>query len=136
MENVPIADKSKTYQEAMGIFSEGGYGLTKIVLDASKCGVPQKRKRLFLIGVKDAPEDFLKEALLKNLSSEPMTIREFTNGEFPVEHYYRHPRTYERRAVYSIDEPSATIRGVNRPVPSTYRHHPNDTANTEEDKTI
>lgn len=136
MENVPIADKSKTYQEAMDIFREGGYGLTKIVLDASKCRVPQKRKRLFLIGAKDAPDDFLKDALLKDLSPEPMTIRQFTDGEFPVEHYYRHPRTYERRAVYSIDEPSATIRGVNRPVPSTYKPHPNDTASTEEDKTI
>lgn len=136
MENVSVADKSKTYQEAMEIFKDGGYGLTKIILDASMCGVPQKRKRLFLIGAKDAPDDFLKDSLLDNLSPEPTTIRQFTNGEFPVEHYYRHPRTYERRAVYSIDEPSATIRGVNRPVPSTYKHHPNDTANAEEDKTI
>jgi len=136
MENVPVADKSQTYQRAIEIFREGGYGLTKIVLDASLCGVPQKRKRLFLIGAKDAADDFLKGALIDNLRSEPMTIREFTKGEFPVEHYYRHPRTYERRAVYSVDEPSATIRGVNRPVPSTYKHHPNDTANAEEDKSI
>ena len=136
MENVPVADKSQTYQHAIEIFKNGGYGLTKIVLDASLCGVPQKRKRLFLIGVKGAEDGFLEADLMLNLSKEPMTIRKFTDGDFPVEHYYRHPRTYERRAVYSIDEPSATIRGVNRPVPSTYKHHPNDTANAEEDKTI
>lgn len=43
-----------------------------------------------------------------------------------TEFYYRHPRSYARRAIFSIDEPSPTIRGVNRPIPKTYQVHPND----------
>ena len=31
-----------------------------------------------------------------------------------------HPRSYNRRAVFSIDEPAATIRGINRPIPKNY----------------
>ncbi|OKH44223.1 DNA (cytosine-5-)-methyltransferase, partial [Calothrix sp. HK-06] len=41
---------------------------------------------------------------------------------------YRHPRTYQRRGIFSIDEPSPTIRSVNRPVPKSYRGHPGDAA--------
>ena len=37
-----------------------------------------------------------------------------------------HPRSYNRRAIYSVNEPSSTIRGVNRPIPKTYRPHPAD----------
>ena len=39
-----------------------------------------------------------------------------------------HPRSYARRAVFSIDEPSATIRGINRPIPNNYKRHPADAA--------
>ena len=42
------------------------------------------------------------------------------------EYYYRHPRNYNRRAIFSIDEPAPTIRGVNRPVPKGYPGHPKD----------
>ena len=34
-----------------------------------------------------------------------------------------HPRSYARRAIFSVDEPSATIRGVNRPIPIGYKFH-------------
>jgi DNA (cytosine-5)-methyltransferase 1 len=39
-----------------------------------------------------------------------------------------HPRSYNRRAVFSIYEPSATIRGVNRPIPENYKMHRADKA--------
>ena len=56
MENVDRAQKSNAYAEARAIFKQSGYGLTEIVLDASRCGVPQKRKRFFCIGIKDGQE--------------------------------------------------------------------------------
>ncbi|MGI8504092.1 MAG: DNA cytosine methyltransferase, partial [Hassallia sp.] len=37
-------------------------------------------------------------------------------------------RSYKRRAIFSIDEPSPTIRGVNRPIPKNYKIHPGDAA--------
>ena len=43
-----------------------------------------------------------------------------------------HPRSYNRRAVFSIYEPSATIRGVNRPIPDNYKRHHADKADISE----
>ncbi|MCL5009021.1 MAG: DNA cytosine methyltransferase [Patescibacteria group bacterium] len=128
MENVDQILKSKTLPKAVDILRFAGYGLTKKVLDASFCGVPQKRKRFFMIGELNGKDDVLDFYLNKNLSSTPTTIRKYLGLEFGVEHYYRHPRNYSRRAIYSIDEPSATIRGVNRPIPKGYKIHHKDTA--------
>ena len=63
MENVDRAQKSKAFEKAENIFKNAGYGLTKIVLDASKCGVPQKRKRFFCIGALGKDDDFMKKIL-------------------------------------------------------------------------
>lgn len=128
MENVARALTSKAFNRAYAIFQESGYGLTKIVLDASYYNVPQKRKRLFLIGELAGNNDALLPYLAKVQSSKPMTVRDFFGTSLGVEHYYRHPRSYQRRGIFSIDEPSPTIRGVNRPIPSGYKGHPGDTA--------
>ena len=52
-----------------------------------------------------------------------MTVRQYLGNKLKTKFYYRHPWSYARRAVYSIDEPSATIRGVNRPIPKGYPGH-------------
>jgi DNA (cytosine-5)-methyltransferase 1 len=127
MENVDRTLKTKIFQEACELFRKNGYGLTIKVLDASLCGVPQKRKRLFVVGELGSQDNFLLEELESRISEKPITIREYFGNAFGVEHYYRHPRNYERRGVFSIDEPSPTVRGVNRPVPSGYKSHENDT---------
>lgn len=127
MENVARAANSKAFRVAQAVFSQAGYGLTMQVLDAAYCGAPQSRKRLFVIGHLHGKDGFLTDALLAGLSEKPMTLRQFFKGQLGVEHYYRHPRSYARRAVFSIDEPSPTIRGVNRPVPKGCPGHPGDT---------
>jgi len=126
MENVDRAQKTQTFAEAMVIFKKSGYGLTATVLDASLCGVPQKRKRAIVFGVLNGMDNALVPSIRRNQSSKPMTLRDYFGEKFGIKHYYRHPRSYARRAVFSIDEPSPTIRGVNRPVPSGYRGHPGD----------
>lgn len=126
MENVDRAQKSKAFIEAMEIFKQAGYGLTTVVLDASFCGVPQKRKRFFCIGRQSAQDSFLLPIINKKLSAKPMTMRDYFGNDLCLEHYYRHPRNYSRRAIFSIDEPAPTVRGVNRPVPSGYEKHPGD----------
>ena len=60
--------------------------------------------------------------------TQPMSVRDYLGDSLDITHYYRHPRNYSRRAVFSIDEPSPTVRGVNRPIPKTYKMHPKDTA--------
>lgn len=135
MENVPRVRGSNAYRRAKELYAQAGYGLTEIVLDASRCGVPQKRKRFFCIGAQDNPNNFLLDALFDACEEEEMTIRNYfeANGiPLNIDNYYRHPTTYERRAVFSVDEASPTIRGVNRPKPDTYQHHPNDSVPAEE----
>lgn len=126
MENVDRISKTEVFQEAKKILSEAGYGFTEQVLDASFCGVPQKRKRMFLIGKLNAENDFLKSSLISRLSSERLTVREYMGEKLNTEHYYRHARSYARRGIFSVDEPSPTIRGVNRPVPPGYKIHNGD----------
>lgn len=126
MENVDRAQKSHAYSEARNIFKDAGYGLTERVLLASKCGVPQRRKRFFCIGVLDGEDGALDELLTANLSEKEMTVRDYLGDSLDTEFYYRHPRNYNRRGVFSIDEPAPTMRGVNRPIPKGYPGHPND----------
>ncbi len=128
MENVDRVLKTKTYRYVYQQFQTRGYGLSQVILDASLCGVPQKRKRLFLIGeLGGSPEAML--AYLKcNLAQAPLTVRQYLGEQLEIEHYYRHPRSYKRRGIFSIDEPSPTVRGVNRPLPEGYPGHSGDTA--------
>ncbi|MDR0249015.1 MAG: DNA cytosine methyltransferase [Oscillospiraceae bacterium] len=132
MENVDRAQKSGTYAAAREIFRNADYGLTETVLDASLCGVPQKRKRFFCIGSLNAKDEFLSDYITSHLSANETTLRDYFGESLDFEYYYRHPRNYSRRAVYSIDEPSPTVRGMNRPVPPGYPGHPNDARELDE----
>ncbi len=126
MENVSRIEKSRILSEAKRIFKKAGYGLTEKILDASFFGVPQKRKRFFLIGHLESSDNFLELYLEKKHSLNPMTVFEYLGEEIDTEFYYRHPRSYKRRGIFSIHEPSPTVRGVNRPIPKTYVKHPGD----------
>lgn len=132
MENVDRALRSGAYLEARGIFKESGYGLTEIVLDASKCGVPQKRKRLFVIGKLDVRDGFILNEVMCGISKGSMTVRNYLGDSLGIEYYYRHPRNYNRRAIFSIDEPAPTVRGVNRPIPDGYLGHAGDPVSISE----
>ena len=132
MENVERITKTKKLIDAKKIFKEAGYGLSWQVLDASKCGVPQKRKRFFMIGKLHEQDDFMVPFLQSGLSKTSMTLREYFGGSLGVEYYYRHPRSYARRGIFSIDEPSPTVRGVNRPMPKGYEIHDNDPVKSKE----
>lgn len=126
MENVDRAQKSRAYASAREIFKRSGYGLTEILLDASLCGAPQKRKRFFCYGVLGKVDNHSLFSFTSRLSLSPMTLRQYFGSDLGFEYYYRHPRNYSRRAVFSIDEPAPTMRGVNRPIPKGYPGNPND----------
>lgn len=126
MENVPTITKSEILQNVITRFKKAGYGLSATILDASFCGVPQSRKRYVLVGCMGAEDDFLKEYIEKGLSQKPLTMREYFGDTLGMDYYFRVPRSYNRRGVFSIDEPCQTIRGVDRPIPSGYKQHPSD----------
>lgn len=126
MENVPNIQKSEKLGIVLSIFKEAGYGITRMVMDASKCGVPQKRRRYIVIGGLNENDGFLDSLLLEGQSKKSMTLRDYFGDSLGFEYYFRVPRSYSRRGIFSIDEPSMTIRGVDRPVPPGYPGHPND----------
>lgn len=126
MENVERITKSLILKEALRIFKKSGYGISYEILDASFCGVPQSRKRFFLIGHLSSKDGFLNPYLSKNQSKQPMTVFDYLGKSLGIEYYYRHPRSYMRRGIFSIYEPSPTIRGVNRPIPKGYTRHLGD----------
>ncbi len=127
MENVPRIQKSSVFPKVLKEFRELGYGLTYTVLDASRCGAPQARKRFVLIGELGGKDDFLLKELVEGMSKEQMTMHDYFGDSLGFEHYFRVPRSYQRRGIFSIYEPSMTIRGVDRPLPSGYPGHPGDT---------
>ncbi|MEM9538644.1 MAG: DNA cytosine methyltransferase [Cyanobacteria bacterium P01_E01_bin.42] len=128
MENVERFNKTERYKISKAIFKNAGYGITEKILDASLCGVPQKRKRFFWIGIYEDKNEALLPYLDTHLATKPMTVRDYLQDRLEIQYYYRHPRSYQRRGIFSIDEPSPTIRGVNRPIPKTYKTHPRDAA--------
>lgn len=131
MENVERATISVQHREAVRILSAAGYSLETTVLDASLYNVPQKRKRAFTIGSLHAQACNVLAGITNSASSTPLSVRDhFRSIGLPLDtdHYYCHPRSYQRRGVFSVDEPSPTVRGVNRPIPPGYRTHAGDTA--------
>jgi len=126
MENVPRITKSQIFKDISRQFLRSNYGLSSIVLNASLCNVPQSRSRFFLIGQLGGKQNALVPLFKKGLASKPMTVRDYLGNRLNLQYYYRHPRSYARRGIFSIDEPSPTIRGVNRPIPPNYKLHSGD----------
>jgi DNA (cytosine-5)-methyltransferase 1 len=128
MENVPRLRLNPIFSQLTESLESLGYGLTMKLLDASYCGVPQVRKRLFLIGELNGPNDFLSTHIEQRLSGEQLSMRDYLGSKLDTDYYFRVPTNYTRRGVFSVDEPSATIRAVDRPIPKGYPGHANDPA--------
>lgn len=130
MENVDRILKTGKLTEARSIFKACGYGLTQTVLNASRCGVPQRRKRFIMVGHLGEKDDFMNKILEERQSESEMTVADYFGDAIDIKYYYRHPRSYVRRGIFSVNEPSPTIRGVNRPMPAGYKLHSNDPVTT------
>lgn len=131
-ENVYNIERFGTLPKMKEMLKDAGYGLSSRVLDASRYGVPQVRKRFILVGRLGSEDGFFDEALVEGMSEKQMTVRDYLGDKLGIQYYYMHPRSYARRGVFSIDEPSATIRGINRPIPENYKKHHADAASIED----
>ena len=132
MENVPRARISGIYKSAISELRKHGYGLTESILNASYFGVPQARKRLFLVGRLNGIDNELASFLCPPVNAQPLSMREYFGDSLDIDYYFRIPTTYKRKAVFSVDEPCVTIRGVERPIPSNYKKHPDDPVSISE----
>lgn len=134
MENVEQIKKSHILVDIINQLEQCGYGLSAVILNASFCHVPQARTRFFLIGHLGDKHNQLNLILKKNLLERQMTVRDYLGEQLGLEFYYRHPRNYNRRGIFTIDEASPTIRGVNRPIPKGYQLNTCDPENINLDE--
>ena len=133
MENVPAIKKTgkPIFDKVVGMFKDGGYGLTERVVYMPDYGIPQERNRLILIGVKGGVDGELDAAL--DREKDPVESIQHYMTKYGVDlgldgkqFIYRHPRTYGRRGVYGIDELYPTVRGCVRKMSPTYPFHAGD----------
>jgi len=128
MENVIGCARSETWAEARTILKRAGYGITESKINASRYGVPQSRRRLFVIGRIGERDDFLASSIAAAAASQPMTIRDLFGATVPTAIYFP-ARSDARRSIWSSDEPAPTIRERSiRPIPASYKSHPDDAA--------
>lgn len=135
MENVPRVRTSAAYRQAVEVMRAAGFNFFETTLDASVCNVPQIRKRFFAVGWQGPQlpnHKKLTEFFHDSVTKHRLTVAEYMAEELDIEHYYRHPRNYARRAIFSVHEPSPTVRGVNRPVPPSYKGNHLDSASPDE----
>ncbi|TBD12071.1 DNA cytosine methyltransferase [Rhizobium ruizarguesonis] len=127
MENVIGCAKSATWTEARKILKRAGYGMTESRINASRYGVPQSRRRLFVIGRIGERDGFLASSIAA-AAHPTMTLRDLFGTVTPAAIYF--PATSEaRRSIWGPDEPAPTIRERSiRPIPASYQPHPDDAA--------
>lgn len=127
MENVIGCASSATWAEARAILIRAGYGITESRINASRYGVPQSRRRLFVIGRIGERGDFLASSIAA--AAQPtMTLRDLFGATVPSAIYF--PATSDaRRSIWGPDESAPTIRERSiRPIPASYQPHPDDAA--------
>lgn len=137
MENVSRAAGAEAYNNALRKMEDAGYIIVKQVLNSAYCNVPQVRKRLIAFGSLEPDKSLAVLDYWNTQQSEkPMTIRDWLGDDIDVNYYYRHPRSYARRGIFSVDAPSPTIRGVNRPIPAGYPGHSGDAGPVDEARAL
>lgn len=82
IENVIQLQTSEVWAQARRILKDAGYGISESKINTALFGVPQSRKRLFVIGRLGERDGFLQSAVANAASTEPMTLRQlFTRPE-------------------------------------------------------
>lgn len=115
-----------------------GYSVSVGILHAEQYGVPQTRKRAILVASSEREARLPEPTHSKFYNRTPekmdpgllpwVSMAEglgWSPEEAPPG-VYVHPVSNARRGVWPSDEPSPTIRGVNRPMPETYNGHDRD----------
>lgn len=145
-ENVTKAARSHEYQAARGLWKWHGYGLTEVIVDASRYGVPQMRERFFCIGRSHEIDGFLKADIEAAASRTPMTVREILDprrypedkvlldtGFYFVQPWRDRKGKPNGRGVLSLDEPCFTIsRHTRDKASSSYIRHKEDAGDVKE----
>ena len=148
MENVPDVYQSNSLSRAVSILMEHGYSVTSVVKDARYTGVPQNRRRFFMIGCASTTKNHV---ILSNICQEAKTSGEEVIG---VKQYceklgihcpdflYFFPRNKFQAQVVDSNLPYPTMRSTNgvcmnkNPLTPGYIKRPNDAADLSSAETI
>ena len=87
-ENVPgmlSHDDGKTWKHIQDVFDSLGYKIFKALLNAADFGVPQNRKRLYVVGFKNKKTDF-KFPESKELK---ITLKDYLDSEVDIKYYLK-----------------------------------------------
>jgi DNA-cytosine methyltransferase len=121
IENVPQMLKSKAWEQARQILTEGGYGISVSAVNAAFYGVPQHRKRVVVVCRRGEADGFMQTAIEQAAAEKPMALCELFQEETP-DFVYSHPRFKGKRCTFGAGEPLPTVRSTSRrPVPKRYR---------------
>lgn len=134
MENVPAIRRrgGAILADATARFRAAGYGLTARVVYMPDYGVPQTRRRLFVLGERGGADDGLAAAL--DAAKAPVaSVREYMARHPGVDmglggkaFVYQSPRNFNCRGVFSVDELHPTVLGRVRDMPARYAFHRGD----------
>jgi DNA (cytosine-5)-methyltransferase 1 len=117
-EDFSTAYGSPAYQDARLLWKKYGYGLTELVLDASRYEVAQRRRRLMVVGRLGEEDGFLDNPIRARASNKPKTVREILDEHDPEDAALLERGTYYTRPLHSGWE---TSRSIDKPAPGIYR---------------
>ena len=113
IENVPAARLSTNWSAMRATLRAAGYSLEEAIVDAAKLGVPQRRRRVFLVATADDQHTGFEEAAAHVAQQSDTTPQQhfpadgFADTELAYWHYGRYPKDSCLRAK---DAPSPTLR--------------------------
>ena len=123
MENVGFMARSSTWEEAKNVLLEGGYSVHCLRVNSACCGVPQVRRRMFIVGALGKDMSILKllSAGFRVTPAHPPKVKDF----LPIDTYYLPGRNVHSYSVHSADKPAPTLRCncLQRPYPSYMPRH-------------
>ena len=133
LENVLHARNSPTWQAAIVRLNQHGYHTAQVQLDACRLGVPQSRKRLWVVGVRSNGDDL---AAVHHLQAFISTCKErMREGEVTTigealpdmegRTLFFFPRRRENQCVFASNRPAPTIRSMCLSPPSPSLMDPN-----------
>lgn len=148
MENVPDVYQSNSLSQAVQILNEYGYSVTSVVKDARYTGVPQNRRRFFMIGCASTAKNHV---ILSNIyqgakkNDNIVGVKEYCKkiGLSCPDFLYFFPRNKFQAQVVDSNFPYPTMRSTNgvcmnkNPLtPGGYVKRPNDAATLDVAETI
>jgi DNA (cytosine-5)-methyltransferase 1 len=142
MENVPDVYQSNSLSEAVEILNEYGYSVTSVIKDARHTGVPQNRRRFFMIGCAATANN---HGILSNICHESKKKDEIIGVKKYCENIgldcpdflYFFPRNKFQAQVVDSNLPYPTMRSTNgvcmnkNPLTPGYIRRPNDAADLQ-----